>query len=142
MKRKIILVVLLGILISSMAFAADSYIVQSVNKAKKEVSPGKWEAVTKDSSLSPSTVLDIGIGGSLVVKLDDKVFTIKAMQKGTLESLISDSSAGGIKSAEKLLRPILLQTPGQLQGQQPHPPVQQMPTRWNGLKNKTIFRLD
>ncbi|MCL2879184.1 MAG: hypothetical protein FWF29_02960 [Treponema sp.] len=102
MKKTIILAVLLGFIISGMVFAADSYIVQSANKVKMEVSPGKWESVDKGATLSPSAVLNVGIGGNLTVKLDDKVFTVKAMQKGTLESLISDGNAAGIKIGGKI----------------------------------------
>lgn len=103
MKKTIILALLLGFIATGLVFAADSYIVQTANdKVKKEVSPGKWEVVTKGSTLSPATVLDIGIGGKLEVKLDDKVFSIKAMNKGTLENLISASNAGGIKIGGKI----------------------------------------
>ena len=103
MKKTIFLALLLGIFLSSMVFAADSYIVQSVNgNVKKEVSKDKWETVKVGSTLSPSTVLDTGISGSLVVKLDDKVYTIKSRQKDVLEKLVTESSTGGIKIGGKI----------------------------------------
>ena len=92
MKKIIFLALLIGLIVSSVAFAADMYVVKSVNgNVKREVSKDKWEAVTAGLSLSSATVLDTGINGNLVLKLGDKDITIRAKQKGSLESLIAAS---------------------------------------------------
>jgi len=103
MKKKVLLVLLFGLLLNGLIFAADMYTVQSVNgKVEKEVSPGRWEAVTVGSSLSSATVLNTGIGGNLEVKLNDKTITIKAMQKGTLESLAAANDTSRVKIGGKI----------------------------------------
>jgi len=102
MKKTVFLAVLLGLVFSSMVFAADSYVVQSVNNVKKEVAPGKWEMVTAGSTLSSSTVLDIGISGNLELKLNEKTFAIKSMKKDTLENLLAADNSGGIKIGGKI----------------------------------------
>ena len=105
MKKKVFLVVLFGLLMGGMIFAADMYTVQSVNgKVEKQVSasPEKWEEVTVGSSLSSATVLNTGISGNLVVQLNDKTISIKAMQKGTLESLAAANDISRVKIGGKI----------------------------------------
>jgi hypothetical protein len=97
-KKIVFLFLILGVVFSGVVFAADSYVVQSVaGKVEKEISPGKWEAVSPGSSLSAATVLNTGLNSSLVVKNGDKTVTIKAMQKGTVESLAAAGSSGGVR---------------------------------------------
>jgi hypothetical protein len=98
MRKIVFLVLILGLAFSGIAFAADSYVVQSVTgKVEKEVSPGKWEAVSVGSNLSAAIMLNTGLNSSLVVKNGDKTVTIKAMQKGTVESLAAAGSSGSVK---------------------------------------------
>ncbi len=74
---------------------AQTIIVQSVvGKVEYEVSAGTWAVVTPQMKLAPSTMINTGLNSSLVVKVGDKVVTIKAMQKGTIEKLIAASVAG------------------------------------------------
>lgn len=99
MKKILFLVLILGILtISTALFAQASsqeILIQSVTGiVTYEASAGKWEAVTVDKKLAPSTVINTGLNSSLVLKMGDRVVTIKAMQKGTVEKLASAVAAG------------------------------------------------
>ena len=98
MKKKLFLVLFLGLLLSGFIFANDMYIVQSINgRVEMEVSPGKWEEVTVGVSLSPSTVLNTGMSGNMVVRLNEKDITIKAMQRGTLGSLAAANDTSRVR---------------------------------------------
>lgn len=79
-------------------FAADSYTVKSVKgKVTYEASAGKFKDITVGQVLSISTVINTGVNATLVLSADDETFTIKPMQKGTVESLVSTNVAGGFK---------------------------------------------
>jgi hypothetical protein len=96
--KKLAFILIIGFVFSGVIFAADRYIVQSVTgKVEKEVSPGRWEAVSEGSGLSAATMLNTGLNSSMVVKDGDKVITIRAMQKGTLESLAAANSSSGVR---------------------------------------------
>lgn len=108
MKKLILTVLLLSTLVCSVAVfaeaAATEYIAQGVTgKVLYEVSAGNFEAVTEGQKLAPSTVINTGVNSSLVVKVGDRLVTIKAMQKGTVEKLVSGIAAGksGIKLGAK-----------------------------------------
>lgn len=108
MKKAIFIVLFLSALFSSVAVFAETasqdIIVQTVTgKVEREVSAGKWEAVTKGMKLAPSTVINTGLNSSLVLLLGERVVTVKAMQKGTVEKLTSGvaSAKGGIKLGAK-----------------------------------------
>jgi hypothetical protein len=98
MKKTVILLVVLGLAVSGLVFAADPYIVQSVaGKVEREVAPGRWEALTPGASLTPAAVINTGLNASLVLKNGNKTVTIKAMQKGTVENLAGAESASGVR---------------------------------------------
>jgi hypothetical protein len=108
MKKLIMTVLLLSTLVCSVAVfaeaAATDYVVQSVTgKVTREVSAGTFEAVTAGLALAPSTVVNTGVNSTLVVKIGDKVMTIKAMQKGTVEKLTAGLASGssGVKLGAK-----------------------------------------
>jgi hypothetical protein len=98
MKKTVVFVLIsVALLCASTLFAqtsAQMIIVQSVvGKVEYEVSAGTWAAVTPQMKLAPSTMINTGpIRHSSSVR--DKVVTIKAMQKGTIEKLIQASVAG------------------------------------------------
>ncbi len=99
MKKTVVFVLIsVALLCASTLFAqtsAQMIIVQSVvGKVEYEVSAGTWAAVTPQMKLAPSTMINTGLNSTLVVKYGDKVVTIKAMQKGTIEKLIQASVAG------------------------------------------------
>jgi hypothetical protein len=101
--KRFALILIIGFVFSGIVFAADAYVVQSVTgKVEKEVSPGKWEAVRAGSTLSAATVLNTGLNSSMVVKTGNKIVTIKAMQKGTVESLAAVSSSSGVRIGGKI----------------------------------------
>jgi hypothetical protein len=108
MKKAMLAVFLWGTLICSAAMFAESaateYVVQSVTgKVDREVSAGQFEAVTQGLKLAPTAVVNTGLNSSLVVKVGDKVVTIKAMQKGPIEKLVASAASGkvGVKIGAK-----------------------------------------
>jgi len=109
MKKSIFIVLFLSTLVCSMAVfaqnAAGDIVVQTVTgKVEREVSAGKWEPVTPGMKLAPSTVINTGLNSSLVLLLGERVVTVKAMQKGTIEKLTSGvaASKAGIKVGSKV----------------------------------------
>lgn len=109
MKKIVLTVLLLSTLVCSLAVFAEvtaqDIVVQSVTgKVEREVSAGKWETVTKGMKLAPSTVINTGLNSSLVLLVGERVVTVKAMQKGTVEKLTSGtaSAKSGIKLGAKV----------------------------------------
>jgi D-serine deaminase-like pyridoxal phosphate-dependent protein len=103
MKKLIFMVIILG-LVTGAVFAADGYAVDSVRgRVEKEVSPGKWEAVSPGSMVFANTVINVGLNSRLVIKEGTKAVTIDTMGKNTVQNLISAASggAGGVKIAGK-----------------------------------------
>ena len=92
MKKILLLVLILGTIIRSTVIFAETpveFIVQSfTGKVEYESSPGVWEAVTKELKVLPVTRIYTGLNSRLVVKAGEKLFTIAAMQKGSLNTLI------------------------------------------------------
>ena len=104
MKKIIFTVLLISTMVFSISIfaqtAAKDIVIQSVSgTVGYEVSAGKWEPVTIDKKLSPSTVINTGLNSSLVLKIDGRLVTIKAMQKGPIERLAGSVVPGmaGIK---------------------------------------------
>jgi hypothetical protein len=101
--RKIVIMLVLGLVLSGLVFAADGYVVQSVSgKVEREVSPGKWEAVTVGMTLSPAVVINTSLNSQLELEGSGKTVTIKAMQKGTVETLAGGASASGLRISGKV----------------------------------------
>ena len=101
MNKKSILLVVLAFFMSVSMFAAGSYKVISVTgKVTFEAAPETWKNVTVGQELSASTVLNTSLNSSVVIALDDgKEITIKAMQKGTVDSLVGVASNEGLKKS-------------------------------------------
>lgn len=91
----------MALFLGTMLFAATgSYVVESiVGNVTYEKAPGKFEKVKVGQELSASTVLNTGLNSSVVVVFEGKSITIKAKQKGTVESLYvaAAPSKGGLK---------------------------------------------
>jgi hypothetical protein len=101
--KKLCALVLLGLIFSAAVFAADAYTVQSVaGKVEREVSPGKWEAVTVGTSLTGATVINTGINSTLVLKSGSRSVTVPAMKKGTVETLAAAGSGAGVRIGGKV----------------------------------------
>ncbi len=103
MNKKSLLVIALGFIMSASIFAAatDTFKVKKVTgKVTYEATPGNWANVTVGQELSASTVLNTSLNSSVVVALDDNDITIKAMQKGTVDTLVA-ASAGTAKAGIK-----------------------------------------
>lgn len=101
MNKKSIVLVVLAFFMSVSMFAAGSYKVVSVTgKVTFEAAPETWKNVTVGQELSASTVLNTSLNSSVVIALDDgKEITIKAMQKGTIDSLVGVASNKGLKKS-------------------------------------------
>jgi len=101
MNKKSIVLVVLAFFMSVSMFAAGSYKVVSVTgKVTFEAAPETWKNVAVGQELSASTVLNTSLNSSVVIALDDgKEITIKAMQKGTVDSLVGVASSKGLKKS-------------------------------------------
>ena len=101
MSKKSIVLVVLAFFMSVSMFAAGNYKVVSVTgKVTFESAPETWKNVAVGQELSASTVLNTSLNSSVVIALDDgKEITIKAMQKGTVDSLIGVASNKGLKKS-------------------------------------------
>ena len=101
MNKKSIVLVVLAFFRSVSMFAAGSYKVVSVTgKVTFEAAPETWKNVAVGQELSASTVLNTSLNSSVVIALDDgKEITIKAMQKGTVDSLVGVASNKGLKKS-------------------------------------------
>ena len=102
MNKKSFLIAVLSIFMAVSMFAAGgTYKVKSVSgKVTYEATPGNWKNVAVGQELSASTVINTSLNSTLVIVLDDKDVTIKAMQKGTVDSLASAATGvakGGLK---------------------------------------------
>jgi hypothetical protein len=103
MKQKLIMILVLGVIFTGLVFAVDPYEVQSVTgRVEREVSPGQWEAVSAGTSLTAATVINTGLNSTLVLKNGANTVTIKAMQRGTVESLAVTGSSSGIRIGGKV----------------------------------------
>lgn len=100
MKRIILILLIAGL--AGLLFAGD-FTVQSVNgRVEMEVSPGKWEAVTTGAVLSGATVINTGLNSSLTLKDGERTVTVRAMQKGTIETLAGTSGGSGIRISGRI----------------------------------------
>ena len=101
MNKKSIVLVVLAFFMSVSMFAAGSYKVVSVTgKVTYEAAPGTWKNVSVGQELSASTVLNTSLNSDVVIaKEDGSEITIKAMQKGSIYSLVGVASTKGLKSS-------------------------------------------
>jgi len=98
MKKLMMAILVLSTVVCSLAVFAETvkteYVVQSVTgKVDYEASAGNWKAVTEGLKLSSTAVINTGINSRLIVKTDNRAITIKPLQKGILEDLVSKSIA-------------------------------------------------
>lgn len=81
-------------------FAAGSYKVERVTGKVTYEANGEWKAVAVGQELVAGTNINTALNSSLVVSDGSSSATIKAMQKGSIESLASATgSKGGLKKA-------------------------------------------
>lgn len=94
---RILLMVSAALLICGALFAqtgAGDVVVQAVNGiARYEAAAGRLEPLTVNQRISRDTVINTGLNSSLVLKVGDEVFTIRALQRGTVAILTSAGTA-------------------------------------------------
>ena len=97
MKKILLLLSVLFISVSSV-FAAD-YVVKTVKgKVQFEAEPGVWKDVQVGQVVADSTNLNTSLNSFVVLDKAGKEITVKAMQKGTVDSLTRETVASnGIK---------------------------------------------
>lgn len=94
--KKIILI--LTMIFSTAFVFATSFKVESVDgKVTYQSAPNEWKTLENGQELSSSSVIQTSINSTLVVSENGSKYTIKAMQKGSIENLIELSTKGGIK---------------------------------------------
>ena len=80
-------------------FAAGSYKVERVTGKVTYEANGEWKAVAVGQELAAGTNINTALNSSLVVSDGSSSATIKAMQKGSIESLASATVSKGLKKA-------------------------------------------
>jgi hypothetical protein len=96
--KRLILSVCHLVLAAGFIAAADNYTVQSVSgRVEQNISANKWTAVTADTILSPSTVVDVGLQAALILSDGSKTVTIGSGQRGTVETLLDSASDFGVR---------------------------------------------
>ena len=103
-KLKVLVCAAFAMFAATALFAASYKVESFTGKVTYESAPGKWVAVEAGQELSASTVIQTGVNSTLVLSADGAKVNIKAMQKGTIESLSSVASSGsaGIKKGSSL----------------------------------------
>ena len=103
-KLKVLVCAAFAMFVASSLFAAGYKVESFTGKVTYESAPGKWVAVEAGQELPASTVIQTGVNSTLVLSLDGAKINIKAMQKGTIESLTAVASTGnsGIKKGSAL----------------------------------------
>lgn len=116
MKNKKSLLLVLSLFVSAYMFAAGPvYKIESVSgKVTYEAKPGKWTAVKPGQELSASTVINTGVNSTLVITTDNTSYTIKAMQVGTVQSLLP--TAGGVATLKLQKKPVASNIAGAAEG--------------------------
>ena len=103
-KLKVLVCAAFAMFAVSSLFAAGYKVESFTGKVQVESAPGKWVAVEEGQELAASAVIQTGVNSSLVLTLDGAKINIKAMQKGTIESLAAVAGSGnsGIKKGSSL----------------------------------------
>jgi len=103
-KLKVLICAAFAMFAVSALFAAGYKVESFTGKVTYESAPGKWTAVEAGQELAASTVIQTGVNSSLSLSSEGSKISIKAMQKGTIESLTSVASSGstGIKKGSSL----------------------------------------
>lgn len=103
-KLKVLVCAAFAMFAVSALFAAGYKVESFTGKVQVETAPGKWVAIEEGQELPASTVIQTGVNSSLVLSLDGAKINIKAMQKGTIESLtaVAATGNGGIKKGSSL----------------------------------------
>ncbi|MDR2080054.1 MAG: hypothetical protein LBP74_10070 [Treponema sp.] len=89
MRKALVLGMLFGSVFAGFVFGADTYAVQAVSGKVDKLGPsGRWAAVSVGDTLSPLTMVKIGLNAVLVVKNGDQAAIIRSARQGTLESFL------------------------------------------------------
>jgi hypothetical protein len=95
MKKALLFGVAWGLVAAGFVFGADSYSVQGVaGPVYRLGSAGQWIAVSEGDTLSPSTIIRIGLNAALVVKDGDGEQILRSVRQGALESFLGAGAAG------------------------------------------------
>lgn len=103
-KLKVLVFAAFTMFAATSLFAASYKVESFTGKVTYESAPGKWTAVEAGQEMPASTVIQTGVNSTLVLSLDGSKVNIKAMQKGTIESLsaVASSGSSGIKKGSSL----------------------------------------
>jgi hypothetical protein len=95
MKKTLFFGVIFGLLCVGFVFGAESYSVRSATGPVYRLGPaGQWIAVSQGDTLSPSTIIRIGLNAALVVKNGDTEQILRSARQGALESFLKSGAAG------------------------------------------------
>ncbi|MDR2739341.1 MAG: hypothetical protein LBB68_05875, partial [Treponema sp.] len=89
MRKALVLSMLFSLVFAGFVFGADTYAVQAISGKVDKLGPsGRWGAVSVGDTLSPLTMVKIGLNAVLVVKNGNGVAIIRSAREGTLESFL------------------------------------------------------
>lgn len=96
--------IILILMIGCCSLFATSYKVELVEgKVIYQLSPTEWKNIENGQELNSSTVIQTNVNSTLVLSVDGLKFTIKSMQKGSIEKLVElATSKNGIKKGSSL----------------------------------------
>jgi hypothetical protein len=93
MKKAPVLGMLFGLVCAGFVFGEDAYVVQNISgRVDKRGPSGQWTAVSVGDTLTPRTMVTIGLNAVLVVRRGDTVGIIRSARQDTLERFLG---AGG-----------------------------------------------
>ncbi|MDR1596581.1 MAG: hypothetical protein LBR99_02640 [Treponema sp.] len=96
MKKALVFGMFFGLVFAGFVFGADTYAVQDISGKVDKLGPsGQWVAVSVGDTLSPLTMVKIGLNAVLVVKSGDDVEVIRSARQGTLESFLGAGRISG-----------------------------------------------
>ena len=96
--KKIIGIILMAGLFCTSIFAQGFTVTKLTGQVTYESAPGVWTKLKNGDKITEKTVIDVGLHSQIDFTGDDgKAYTVKAMKKGTIESLITKTA--GLKKS-------------------------------------------
>ena len=93
--KKIISAILFTCVLCIASFSQGFTVKKAVGKASYESAPGVWTKLKNGDKISGETNVDIGLHSQIELVGDDgKTYTVKAMKKGALQTLLPKSGGG------------------------------------------------
>ena len=97
------IIILIFMIVSSTIFATSYKVESFEGKVIYQLSPTEWKLIENGQELNSSTVIQTSVNSTLIISANGVKFTIKSMQKGSIEKLVEFAiSKNGIKKGSSL----------------------------------------